>query len=46
MIEKLKEKWYKDCLKYNIPVSPSDIEDIIEDLLKTKQSKQEQYNKK
>lgn len=30
-------KWYLDCLVYNIPISPSDIKDIVEDLLKTKE---------
>lgn len=43
MIKTLKEKWYQDCVNYDIPVSPSDIEDIIEDLLATKESKEQYY---
>lgn len=45
MIQTLKEKWYQDCVNYDIPVSPSDIEDIIEDLLATKESKEKGYDK-
>lgn len=26
-------KWYDDCLKHNIPVSPSDIKDLVEELI-------------
>lgn len=32
-IQILTEKWYKDCLKYDIPVSPSDVKDIVEELV-------------
>lgn len=32
-IEILRDKWYEDCLKYNIPVSPSDVKDIVEELI-------------
>lgn len=28
----LRDKWYEDCLYHNIPVSPSDIKDFIEEL--------------
>ena len=42
-LNELKDKWYDDCLKYNIPVSPSDIEDIIEELMKIKESKEQYY---
>lgn len=33
IIDTLAQKWYLDCLVYNIPVSPSDVKDIVEDLL-------------
>lgn len=33
VVEILKDKWYDDCLKYNIPVSPSDMKDIVEELI-------------
>lgn len=32
-IEILRDKWYEDCLKYNIPVSPSDVKNIVEELI-------------
>lgn len=41
IVEVLANKWYFDCLVYNIPVSPSDIKDIVEELLKTKTEKEE-----
>jgi hypothetical protein len=40
MIDALANKWYFDCLVYNIPVSPYDIRDIVEDLLNTKKEKE------
>lgn len=46
IIKILTDKWYTDCLVYNIPVSPSDIKDFVEDLIKTKVSKGEYYNGK
>ena len=33
IIEILTSKWYTDCLVYNIPVSPSDVKDIVEELV-------------
>lgn len=39
--EILIEKWYEDCLFYNIPVSPSDVKDIVEELIKLKKEKEE-----
>jgi hypothetical protein len=36
LIDVLVNKWYTDCLVYNIPVSPSDIRDIVEELLSIK----------
>lgn len=36
IIETLSQKWYFDCLAYNIPVSPSDVRDVVEDLLSMK----------
>ena len=33
IIEILVNKWYLDCLVYNIPVSPSDVKDIVEELI-------------
>ena len=46
IIEILTDKWHTDCLIYNIPVTPSDIKDFIEDLMETKVSKEEYYNGK
>lgn len=39
--EILANKWYFDCLVYNIPVSPSDVKDVVEELLQTKIEKEE-----
>lgn len=39
--ELLIKKWYEDCLFYDIPVSPSDIKDIIEELVELKKEKEE-----
>ena len=36
IIKTLRDKWYEDCLKYNIPVSPSDVKDIVEELVSMK----------
>jgi hypothetical protein len=33
IIEILASKWYIDCLVYNIPVSPSDVKDVVEELV-------------
>ena len=33
-IDILTEKWYDDCLKHNIPISSSDVKDIVEELIK------------
>ena len=33
IVEILTNKWYFDCLVYNIPVSPSDVRDIVEELV-------------
>ena len=33
IIDVLTSKWYLDCLTYNIPVSPSDVRDIVEELV-------------
>ena len=41
IIEILANKWYIDCLVYNIPVSPSDVRDVVEELLQTKIEKEE-----
>lgn len=46
IIEVLAHKWYLDCLVYNIPVSPSDVQDVVEDLLKTKTEKEKWEEKK
>ena len=35
VIRELTAKWYEDCLKLDIPVSPSDIKDVVEDLVNT-----------
>lgn len=41
VVEILKDKWYDDCLKYNIPVSPSDVKDIVEELIGMEESKED-----
>lgn len=41
IIEILANKWYLDCLVYNIPVSPSDVKDIIEELFELKKEREE-----
>ena len=41
IVKILANKWYLDCLVYNIPVSPSDVKDIVEELLQTKTEKEE-----
>ena len=41
VVDILVNKWYLDCMVYNIPVSPSDVRDIVEDLLLTKKEKEE-----
>lgn len=40
IINELRDKWYEDCLKYNIPVNPSDVQDIVEELLELKNEKE------
>ena len=40
VIETLVNKWYTDCLNYNIPVSPSDIRDIVEELVSMKKEEE------
>lgn len=44
IIEILKQKWYLDCLVYNIPVSPSDIKDVLEDLIPNESKKTVKLN--
>ena len=41
IIDVLTNKWYMDCLVYDIPLSPSDVRDIVEDLVLTKKEKEE-----
>lgn len=43
MIEVLAEKWYNDCLVYDIPVSPSDVKDIVEELMELAKEKNHSY---
>ena len=40
-VDILTKKWYEDCLKYNIPVSPSDVKDIVEELIGIEESKED-----
>lgn len=42
----LRDDLYKVCLKHNIPVSPSDVQEIAEELTEIKTSKEEYYNGK
>ena len=46
MIEILAEKWYNDCLVYDIPVSPSDVKDIVEELMELAKEKNNCKNTK
>lgn len=41
IVNVLANKWHLDCLVYNIPVNPSDVRDIVMDLLLTKKEKEE-----
>lgn len=41
IIDVLTNKWYLDCLVYNIPVNPSDVRDIVEELIQMKKDKGE-----
>lgn len=40
VIEILSNKWFLDCLVYNIPVSPSDVKDIVEELVSMKKEEE------
>lgn len=40
IIEILANKWYIDCLVYNIPISPSDVKDIVEELVSMKKEEE------
>ena len=40
VIEILTNKWHLDCLVYNIPVSPSDVKDIVEELVSMKKEEE------
>ena len=33
IINTLRDKWYDDCLTHNIPVSPGEVKDIVEELV-------------
>lgn len=48
IVETLKDKWYEDCLTHNIPVSPSDVKDIVEELveMKNEEDKEMTYQEK
>lgn len=41
IIKTLRDKWYDDCLKYNIPVSPNEVKDIVEELVEMIQINEE-----
>ena len=41
VVDVLTNKWYLDCLVYNIPVSPSDVRDIVEELVNLKTKKED-----
>lgn len=38
----LANKWYTDCLVYDIPVSPSDVKDVVEELVQMKIEKEDE----
>ena len=42
IIEILAGKWHTDCLVYNIPVSPSDVKDIVEELVSMKKEEEKE----
>ena len=41
IVQVLANKWYIDCMVYDLPVSPSDIRDIIEELIQMKKEKED-----
>ena len=45
-IATLRDDLYKVCLKHNIPVAPSDVQEIAEELAEIKTSKERYYNGK
>lgn len=46
IIDVLTNKWVLDCLVYNLPVSPSDVRDIVEELVQMKKEKGDEEMKK
>ena len=42
IIKTLRDKWYEDCLKYNIPVSPGEVKDVVEELVEMTQINEEE----
>ena len=45
IIEVLTSKWHTDCLVYDIPVSPSDVKDIVEELVLMKKEEVNEMKK-
>ena len=45
VIETLRDKWYGDCLTFDIPVSPSDVEDVVRELVSMKKVESEPKKK-
>ena len=41
IINTLRDKWYEDCLERNIPVSPGEVKDIVEELVEMIQVNEE-----
>ena len=41
IVDVLTSKWFEDCLVYDIPLSPSDIRDMVEELVLLKKEKEE-----
>lgn len=41
IINTLRDKWYDDCLVHNIPVSPGEVKDIVEELVEMIQTNEE-----
>ena len=41
IIKALRDKWYEDCLEYNIPVSPGEVKDVVEELVEMVQVSEE-----
>ena len=44
-VETLRDKWYADCIAHDIPVSPSDVEDVVKELVSMKKVEEKVVSK-